>query len=81
MADIYQLSIEDLLTLEGFKEKSATKLYQAIQASKSNSAERLLFGLGIRHVGSKASKIVLENFVTIPRLAEASLEEIAVLDG
>ncbi|MBF0819185.1 NAD-dependent DNA ligase LigA [Streptococcus acidominimus] len=81
VADIYQLSIEDLLTLEGFKEKSATKLYQAIQASKSNSAERLLFGLGIRHVGSKASKIVLENFVTIPRLAEASLEEIAVLDG
>ncbi|MGT2949811.1 DNA ligase (NAD(+)) LigA [Streptococcus cuniculi] len=81
VADIYRLSVEDLLTLEGFKEKSATKLYQAIQASKENSAERLLFGLGIRHVGSKASKILLETFRTIPRLAEASLEEIAALDG
>lgn len=81
VADIYRLSVEDLLTLEGFKEKSATKLYQAIQESKSNSAERLLFGLGIRHVGSKASKIVLEQFMTIPALAKASLEDIAALDG
>lgn len=81
VADIYRLSVEDLLTLEGFKEKSATKLYQAIQASKNNSAERLLFGLGIRHVGSKASKIVLERFQTIPLLMEASSEEIAALDG
>ncbi|MBF0786858.1 MULTISPECIES: NAD-dependent DNA ligase LigA [unclassified Streptococcus] len=81
VADIYRLSVEDLLSLEGFKEKSATKLYQAIQGSKNNSAERLLFGLGIRHVGSKASKIVLEKFMTIPSLAEASFEEISALDG
>ncbi|MTB64511.1 NAD-dependent DNA ligase LigA [Streptococcus sp. zg-86] len=81
VADIYRLSVEDLLTLEGFKEKSATKLYQAIQASKTHSAERLLFGLGIRHVGSKASKILLETFTSIPNLAKADLEEIATLEG
>lgn len=81
VADIYRLTVADLLTLEGFKEKSAEKLYQAIQASKENSAERLLFGLGIRHVGSKASKILLTAFSDVEQLAEASTEEIARLDG
>ncbi|WP_105124194.1 NAD-dependent DNA ligase LigA [Streptococcus suis] len=81
VADIYKLTVDDLLTLEGFKEKSADKLYQAIQTSKSNSAERLLFGLGIRHVGSKASKILLENFGDLEALAQASQEEIASLEG
>ena len=54
VADIYQLTVEDLLSLDGFKEKSAEKLYSAIQASKDNSAEKLLYGLGIRHVGAKS---------------------------
>ncbi|HEM2752263.1 TPA: NAD-dependent DNA ligase LigA [Streptococcus suis] len=81
VADIYKLTVDDLLTLEGFKEKSADKLYQAIQTSKSNSAERLLFGLGIRHVGSKASKILLENFGDLEALAQASQDEIASLEG
>ncbi|HFI0959434.1 TPA: NAD-dependent DNA ligase LigA [Streptococcus suis] len=81
VADIYKLTVDDLLTLEGFKEKSADKLYQAIQTSKSNSAERLLFGLGIRHVGSKASKILLENFGNLEALAQASQDEIASLEG
>ncbi|HFU4222006.1 TPA: NAD-dependent DNA ligase LigA [Streptococcus suis] len=81
VADIYKLSVDDLLTLDGFKEKSADKLYQAIQASKSNSAERLLFGLGIRHVGSKASKILLENFGDLEALAQAGQEDIASLEG
>ncbi|NQJ70182.1 NAD-dependent DNA ligase LigA [Streptococcus suis] len=81
VADIYKLTVDDLLTLEGFKEKSADKLYQAIQTSKGNSAERLLFGLGIRHVGSKASKILLENFGDLEALAQASQEEIASLEG
>ncbi|HFI0236593.1 TPA: NAD-dependent DNA ligase LigA [Streptococcus suis] len=81
VADIYKLTVDDLLTLDGFKEKSADKLYQAIQASKSNSAERLLFGLGIRHVGSKASKILLENFGDLEALAQASQEDIASLEG
>ncbi|HFI0419587.1 TPA: NAD-dependent DNA ligase LigA [Streptococcus suis] len=81
VADIYKLTVDDLLTLDGFKEKSADKLYQAIQASKSNSAERLLFGLGIRHVGSKASKILLENFGDLEALAQAGQDEIASLEG
>lgn len=81
VADIYKLTVDDLLTLDGFKEKSADKLYQAIQSSKSNSAERLLFGLGIRHVGSKASKILLENFGDLEALAQASQDEIASLEG
>ena len=53
VADIYGLNSQDFLQLEGFKEKSAEKLYAAIQASKENSAEKLLYGLGIRHVGAK----------------------------
>lgn len=81
VADIYKLTVDDLLTLDGFKEKSADKLYQAIQTSKGNSAERLLFGLGIRHVGSKASKILLENFGDLEALAQASQEKIASLEG
>ena len=81
VAGIYRLSIEDLLQLENFKEKSANKLYTAIQASKENSAERLLFGLGIRHVGSKASRILLEKFHDIPKLSQASQEEIAAIDS
>ncbi|MFM0794389.1 NAD-dependent DNA ligase LigA [Streptococcus suis] len=81
VADIYKLTVDDLLTLEGFKEKSADKLYQAIQTSKSNSAERLLFGLGIRHVGSKASKILVEKFGALETLAFADQEAIASLEG
>lgn len=81
VADIYKLTVDDLLTLDGFKEKSADKLYQAIQTSKGNSAERLLFGLGIRHVGSKASKILLEHFGDLEALAQASQDEIASLEG
>ena len=81
VADIYKLSVDDLLLLEGFKDKSAAKLHQAIQASKDNSAEKLLFGLGIRHVGSKASKILLEKFGNLEELAKASSEDIAQIDG
>ncbi|WP_148881112.1 NAD-dependent DNA ligase LigA [Streptococcus sp. Marseille-P7376] len=81
VASIYRLSVEDLLTLDGFKEKSANKLYHAIQASKDNSAEKLLFGLGIRHVGSKASRILLEKFHDIPRLSQANQEDIAAIDS
>lgn len=81
VADIYKLSQEDFLSLEGFKEKSAQKLYQAIQVSKEKSAERLLFGLGIRHVGSKASKRLMEKFGDLQTLAKADKEAIASIDG
>lgn len=81
VADIYRLSIENLLTLDGIKEKSATKIYHAIQSSKENSAEKLLFGLGIRHVGSKASRLLLEEFGNLRQLSQASKESIASIDG
>ena len=81
VADIYRLKEEDFLLLEGVKEKSAGKLYQAIQASKENSAEKLLFGLGIRHVGSKASQLLLQHFHSIENLAQADPEEVASIES
>ena len=81
VAGIYRLSVKDLLTLEGFKEKSAEKLHEAIQASKENSAEKLLFGLGIRHVGSKVSQILLQEFHDLDQLATADPERIASIDS
>lgn len=81
VADIYHLKEDDFLLLEGVKEKSASKLYQAIQASKENSAEKLLFGLGIRHVGSKASQLLLQHFHSIENLAQADPEEVASIES
>ena len=81
VAGIYRLSVKDLLTLEGFKEKSAERLHEAIQASKENSAEKLLFGLGIRHVGSKVSQILLQEFHDLDQLATADPERIASIDS
>ena len=81
VADIYRLKEDDFLLLEGVKEKSASKLYQAIQSSKENSAEKLLFGLGIRHVGSKASQLLLQHFHSIENLAQADSEEVASIES
>lgn len=81
VADIYRLTVENFLLLDGIKEKSAQKLYQAIQASKENSAEKLLFGLGIRHVGSKASQLLLQHFHSIESLAQANPEEVASIES
>ena len=81
VADIYRLKEDDFLLLEGVKEKSASKLFQAIQASKENSAEKLLFGLGIRHVGSKVSQLLLQHFHSIENLAQADSEEVASIES
>lgn len=81
VADIYRLKEDDFLLLEGVKERSASKLYQAIQTSKDNSAEKLLFGLGIRHVGSKASQLLLQHFYSIENLAQADPEEVASIES
>ena len=81
VADIYRLKEEDFLLLEGVKERSAGKLYQAIQTSKDNSAEKLLFGLGIRHVGSKASQLLLQHFHSIENLAQADPDEVASIES
>lgn len=77
VADIYQLQLDQLVALEKIQEKSATKLLAAIEASKQNSAEKLLFGLGIRHVGAKAAKLLMERFGNLRSLSQASLEEIS----
>lgn len=76
VADLYYLTQEQLLTLDKVKEKSANNLLHAIEVSKANSAERLLFGLGIRHVGAKAAKILLEHYETIENLSQAKAEDI-----
>ncbi|HEL0632582.1 NAD-dependent DNA ligase LigA [Streptococcus equi subsp. zooepidemicus] len=81
VADIYRLSLEDLLTLDGIKEKSAEKLLAAIEQSKANSAEKLLFGLGIRHIGAKASRLILETYGDLETLLSVTAEELAQIDG
>ncbi|MQW22052.1 MULTISPECIES: NAD-dependent DNA ligase LigA [unclassified Lactococcus] len=79
VADLYALTPEKLAALDKIQEKSAQKIVDAIQASRENSAEKLLFGLGIRHVGSKAAKLLLEQFLNLRKLAQASEEEIAAI--
>jgi DNA ligase (NAD+) len=71
---------EALLNLEGFGEKSVQNLLQSIEKSKENNIDRLLFGLGIRHIGQKAGKILANHFSTINEIQEASLEDFVSLD-
>ncbi|MDE3840811.1 DNA ligase [Bacillus methanolicus] len=80
VADIYKLTREQLLGLERMGEKSVNNLLQAIEASKQNSLERLLFGLGIRHVGAKAAKTLAMEFGTMDRLVSASREELTAIN-
>lgn len=81
VAGLYTLTMDDLLTLDKVKEKSATNLLQAIDASRENSLERLLFGLGIRNVGAKAARMLAEEFETMERLMTATKEEIMAIEG
>jgi len=76
VADIYKLRKDQLTALERMGDKSADNLLRAIESSKRNSLERLLFGLGIRHVGAKAAKILAARFQTLDRLMAASREEL-----
>jgi DNA ligase (NAD+) len=76
VSDLYALNFDELIQLERMGEKSAQKLLDAVEASKANSLERLLFGLGIRHVGSKAGKILAEHFETMDALMQATEEEL-----
>ncbi|WP_309090146.1 NAD-dependent DNA ligase LigA [Domibacillus sp.] len=79
VADLYTLQREDLLKLERMGEKSVDNLLSAIEASKNNSLERLLFGLGIRHVGAKAARILAMEFGTMDRLREVTEEELTAI--
>lgn len=80
VADLYFVTEEELLTLEKIKEKSANNILTAIQNSKSNSLEKLLFGLGIQHVGAKAAKLIAEKFKDLDSVMDASKEEISEID-
>ncbi len=80
VADIYKLTREQLLALERMGEKSATNLIKAIEISKGNSLEKLLFGLGIRHVGAKAAKTVAQQFGSMDKLARASKDDLLAIN-
>jgi DNA ligase (NAD+) len=76
VADLYRLERDQLLQLERMGEKSVDNLLEAIQTSKANSLEKLLFGLGIRHVGAKAAKTLAQEFDSMDRLMEVGKEEL-----
>lgn len=80
-ADIYDLKSEDVLKLDGFQEKSAKNIIESINKSKENDLSKLLFALGIRHIGSKAAKLLAEHFKNIDAVINASVEEICEIDG
>lgn len=80
IADIYYLKYEDIVGLDRFAPKSAMNLINAIQDTKTNTLDKLLFGLGMRHIGKKAAKILSENFDDIYEIGKASVEEINALD-
>lgn len=80
VADLYALDKEQLLTLDKIKDKSAENILQAIDASRENSVERLIFGLGIRHVGAKAAGILAEHFGSLEAMSKGTKEEIVDLN-
>lgn len=80
VADLYTLTKEQLINLERMGEKSADNLLAAIENSKSNSLEKLLFGLGIRHVGAKAAKTLAQHFETMEKLQVATREELTAIN-
>ncbi|WP_225047796.1 NAD-dependent DNA ligase LigA [Lacticaseibacillus kribbianus] len=81
VAGLYRLTAADLADLDKFKEKSVNNLLKAIEASRQNSVERLLFGLGIRHVGGKAAASLAAAFGDLDHLATAAHDDIAAVDG
>lgn len=81
ISDIYKLTVDDVLTLDGFKEKSATKLILAIEKSKSNSLDRLLCGLGIKNIGQASARLLCDKFGDLDNILNAGYEDIQSIDG
>ena len=81
IADLYKLKKEDILKLEGFKDKSADKLIDSIEKSKSQDLSRLIYGLGIRHVGKYASQLLASKYESIDKLSKATEEDLKEIDG
>ena len=81
VADLYKLRISDITELDNFKEKSANNLLTAIENSKSNSLDRLVFALGIRNIGQASAKLLCDKFGDLDNIMNASAEQIAEIDG
>ena len=81
VADLYKLTIEQLMGLENFKEKSATNLVNAIEKSKSNSLDRLVFGLGIPNIGQASAKLLCDKFGDLDNIMSATIDEINEIEG
>ena len=79
--DLYRLTREDILKLEGKKDKSADNLISSIEKSRSNDLYRLIFGLGIRHIGQKAAKLLSDKFRTLDNIASAAADDILSIEG
>ncbi len=79
--DLYTLTVEPIAALEGFQQKSAENILQAVAKSKQNDLYRVIYGLGIRHIGEKAAKLLAMRFGTMEALMDATLEEVASIDG
>ena len=80
-ADLYDLTEAKLMTLDRFKEKSAGNLVKAIEASKSNTLDKLIFGLGIRNIGARAAVLLCEKFGSLDAIMNADVTEISSIDG
>ena len=80
-SEIYTLKKEDFMTLEGFKDKSSQNLVDAVEKSKSNDLSKLVFALGIRHVGQKAGKILADHFGSMEALMNATVEDLTAIEG
>ncbi len=81
VADLYSLTVDELLELDRFKEKSVNNLINAIEKSKDNSLDKLIFGLGIRHIGAVSAKDLCEKFNNIDNIINAKVDNILEIDG
>ena len=81
LADLYRLTLEDLLSLEGFAEKRAQNLLDALEDSKRRTLSRLLFGLGLRHVGKTVAELIVAHHASLADLAAADKESLEAIDG
>lgn len=80
-SEIYTLKKEDFMTLEGFKDKSSQNLVDAVENSKKNDLSKLVFALGIRHVGQKAGKILADYFGTMENIMNSDIEKLTAIEG
>lgn len=79
--DIYNLDYDKIATLEGFKETSANNIKKSVENSKDNDLSKLIFALGIRHIGAKAAKLLSDHFRNIDKIMTSAVDDILMIDG